>query len=123
LEFLAFVDGIPGEGTGLTHPNSQLGHFNITIRAGLIDEPHYDFLATKEIRIFTKNSEVGAVAILDGRTDTLYYVLLHESTRVVDAACKVIAMRISLFGDRGSVELCRSRGLEQDRQERWQLNH
>jgi hypothetical protein len=38
LHQLAFVDGIPGEGTGLTSPAASKGQFDITLRASIIDE-------------------------------------------------------------------------------------
>jgi hypothetical protein len=39
LHHLAFVDGIPGEGTGLTYRAASKGQFDITLRASIIGDP------------------------------------------------------------------------------------
>jgi len=53
LHFLAFVDGIPGEGTGLTSQDLKTGLYDITLRASVLDEPLSTFLTNKEKRVFT----------------------------------------------------------------------
>ena len=89
LDDLAFIDGIPGEGTGLTSPGKQHGHYNITLRASIINESLSTFLTTKERRDFS-NDDSGITVTLKGQgTDALHYVLLHESTHVVDQTCRV----------------------------------
>lgn len=91
LQQLAFVDGIPGEGTGLTSPAASKGQFDITLRASIIDEPLSTFLTTKERRIFTDDGSGATVTVSGTRTNALTYVLLHESTHVLDEACGITA--------------------------------
>jgi hypothetical protein len=91
LHQLAFVDGIPGEGTGLTSPAASKGQFDITLRASIIDESLSAFLTTKERRVFTDDGSGNTVTIRGTGTNALTYVLLHESTHVLDRACGITA--------------------------------
>jgi len=97
LHYLAFVDGIPGEGTGLTSPVAKTGLYDITLRASILDEPLSIFLTTKERRLFT-NDGTGLTIMVSGTgTDALTYVLLHESAHVVDNSCGITANPRSRF--------------------------
>jgi hypothetical protein len=89
LHQLAFVDGIPGEGTGLTSPAASKGQFDITLRASIIDESLSTFLTTKERRVFIDDGSGTTVMVSGTGTDALIYVLLHESTHVLDEACGI----------------------------------
>ena len=89
LHHLAFVDGIPGEGTGLTSPFGKSGLYDITLRSSLLNESLSTFLMTKERRVF-KDDGSGLMVIVEGTgTDALTYVLLHESTHVMDMGCRI----------------------------------
>jgi hypothetical protein len=98
LHSLAFVDGIPGEGTGLTSPMGKTGLYDITLRASILDEPLSTFLTTKEQRVFTKDGSGVTVTVTGTGTDAVTYVLLHESTHVTDFACGITAQPQSWFG-------------------------
>jgi hypothetical protein len=89
LHTLAFVDGVPGEGTGLTSESAKTGLYDITLRASLLDESLSTFLTTKERRVFTADGSGLTVAVKGIGTDALTYVLLHESTHVVDRSCSI----------------------------------
>jgi hypothetical protein len=89
LHSLAFVDGIPGEGTGLTSESAKTGLYDITLRASILDESLSTFLTTKERRVFTADGSGLTVAVEGTGTDALTYVLLHESTHVVDKSCSI----------------------------------
>lgn len=91
LHQLAFVDGIPGEGTGLTSPAGEPGQYDITLRASIVDEPLSTFLTTKEHRVFSDDGSGTAVMVNARGTNALTYVLLHESTHVVDKSCGITA--------------------------------
>lgn len=52
LDRLSFLDGIPGEGTGLTAPAEEGGHYTITFRASIIDESLSQYLTIEERRLF-----------------------------------------------------------------------
>ena len=99
LHSLAFVDGIPGEGTGLTSTVAKTGLYDITLRASILDEPLSIFLTTKERRLFTDDGTGLTVAVNGTGTDALTYVLLHESTHVVDKSCGITADPHSRFVD------------------------
>ena len=90
LHRLAFVDGIPGEGTGLTSPDTQEGQYDMTFRASIIDESLSSFLTTKERRVFLDNGSDVKVAVTGTGADALTYVLLHESSHVLDGACGIV---------------------------------
>jgi hypothetical protein len=89
LHNLAFVDGIPGEGTGLTSANAKTGLYDITLRASILDESLSQFLTTKEHRVFTTEGSGITVEVKGTGTDAVTYVLLHESTHVVDQSCNI----------------------------------
>ena len=91
LHSLAFVDGIPGEGTGLTSPEAKTGLYDITLRASIVDESLSTFLTTKERRVFVEDGSGTTVTITGTGTNALTYVLLHESSHVADKGCGITA--------------------------------
>jgi hypothetical protein len=91
LHTLAFVDGIPGEGTGLTSPDAKTGLYDITLRTSILDEQLSTFLTIKERRVFIDDGSGITVMVKGTGTDALTYVLLHESTHVVDKSCGITA--------------------------------
>jgi len=97
LHYLAFVDGIPGEGTGLTSPAEEKGLYDITLRASIVDERLSTFLTTKERRLFVADGSGNVVTVNGTGADALTYVLLHESTHVTDLACSVTTQPHSPF--------------------------
>jgi len=97
LHNLGFLDGIPGEGTGLTSPSDQPGQFDITLRASIIDESLTIFLTTKDRRLFVPDQNLTSVTVVGTGTDALTYVLLHESTHVVDSVMAITTKTIGPF--------------------------
>ncbi len=97
LRHLSFIDGMPGEGTGLTAPAGDTGQFDITLRASLIDESLSTFLTTKERRLFAADDSGRSVVVEATGTDALTYVLLHEATHVVDLGTGITANLASPF--------------------------
>jgi hypothetical protein len=89
LHYLAFVDGIPGEGTGLTSPAADTGLYDITLRASVIDESLSSFLTTKERRVYRDDGSGTTVMVTGTGTNALTYILLHESTHVLDKGCGI----------------------------------
>lgn len=84
LDRLSFLDGIPGEGTGLTAPADKDGDYTITFRASIIDESLSQYLTTKERRLFKSVDGGPNVTITADGLDALPFAFLHESTHVVD---------------------------------------
>lgn len=99
LHSLAFVDGIPGEGTGLTSPDAKTGLYDITLRASIVDESLSTFLTTKERRVFADDGSGTAVTVTGTGTNALTYVLLHESSHVADKGCGITSNPHSTFVD------------------------
>lgn len=97
LHSLAFVDGIPGDGTGLTSRDETKGSFDITLRASVIDESLSTFLTNKERRVFIDDGSGDTVTLKGTGTDALTFVLLHESTHVVDFTCGITSDLQSRF--------------------------
>lgn len=97
LHRLAFVDGIPGEGTGLTSPSAKTGLYNITLRASVINEPLTTFLTNKERRVYKQDGSGLTISVTGTGTNALSYVLLHESTHVVDISCGITTNPRSRF--------------------------
>jgi hypothetical protein len=97
LHKLAFVDGIPGEGTGLTSPSAKTGLSDITLRASVINEPLTTFLTNKERRVYKQDGSGLTISVTGTGTNALSYVLLHESTHVVDVSCGITTNPRSSF--------------------------
>jgi hypothetical protein len=97
LHHLAFLDGIPGEGTALTSPAPKKGLYDITIRASVLKESLSTFLTTKEHRVFTADGSGLAVSVAGTGVDALTYLLLHESTHVLDFSCNTTTEPHSRF--------------------------
>ncbi len=91
LHRFGFVDGIPGEGTGLTGPAANRTQYDMTLRASLFEESLSDFLTRKENFVFAKGNSGVEVIVVGTGTDALTYVLLHESTHVLDLSCGITA--------------------------------
>jgi len=97
LHHLAFVDGVPGEGTGLTSPSAITGLYDITLRASILNESLSTFLTNKEQRVFYANESGITVKVRGTGVDAITYVLLHESAHVVDKTCGITAAPQSPF--------------------------
>lgn len=97
LHKLAFVDGIPGEGTGLTSPSAKTGLSDITLRASVINESLTTFLTNKERRVYKQDGSRLTISVTGTDTNALSYVLSHESTHVVDVSCRITTNPHSRF--------------------------
>jgi hypothetical protein len=86
LHSISFMDNMPN--TALT---SQLEmadstkQFNITFRAGILNETISEWATWKEKSVFDNSGNPAlAIQIDAGKLDAIQYVLLHEATHVVD---------------------------------------
>lgn len=87
LRRISFVDTASGGGNALTSAaESECGDrlFDLTFRAGLFEESLTAFLNDKEAGLFEPDASGMRVHIEAGGMDVLPYILLHESTHIVD---------------------------------------
>ncbi|MCE7065112.1 hypothetical protein [Dyadobacter sp. CY326] len=88
---VSFMDNMPN--TALTSQLDTVGttkRFNITFRAGLLDETISQWATWKENTCFKPDENVGyKVRVEGGEMDAIVYVLLHEATHIVDAVTEV----------------------------------
>ena len=81
------MDNMPN--TALTSPvetADSIKHFNITFRAGILNETISEWATWKEKSVFNDSANKTMEIQIDaGKLDAIQYVLLHEATHVVDA--------------------------------------
>lgn len=91
LQSISFMDSMPN--TALTSILDTAGgnkKFNITFRAGLLDETVSQWATWKENTCFKPEENDGyQIRVEAGDMDALVYVLLHEATHVVDVVMKL----------------------------------
>lgn len=91
LQSISFMDNMPN--TALTSPiesSDSIKKFNITFRAGILNETISEWATWKEKSLFdTSANPALEVQIEAGNLDSFVYVLLHEATHVVDAVLKL----------------------------------
>ena len=94
LRSLSFLDGMPNTAlTSTINPDEPYKLFDVTIRAGILNEDVSQFLTQKERTCFdTANSSLD-VFIQGGRLDAIVYVLLHEATHIVDGSLQITTER------------------------------
>ncbi|WP_229321146.1 hypothetical protein [Larkinella knui] len=87
LHSISFMDNMPN--TALTSPVDSTGVpklFNITFRAGLLDETISAWASWKENTCFKPADDAKYnLRVEGGNLDAIIYVLLHEATHIVDA--------------------------------------
>lgn len=91
LHSISFMDNMPN--TALTSPVDSVDgrkRFNITFRAGLLNETISEWASWKENTCFKRTTDSAyAVRVEGGKLDAVLYVLLHEATHVVDAVMHI----------------------------------
>jgi hypothetical protein len=90
LRSISFLDGMPNTAlTSTVNPDEPYKLFDLTIRAGILNQDVSEFLTQKERTCFkTANSSV-SVYIQGGKLDAIVYVLLHEATHIVDGSLHI----------------------------------
>lgn len=91
LQSISFMDNMPN--TALTSPVDTGGTtkmFNITFRAGLLDENISQWATWKENTCFTPAADSSyKVRVEGGSMDAIIYVLMHEATHIVDIVTEI----------------------------------
>jgi hypothetical protein len=90
LRSLSFLDNMPNTAlTSAVESTAPDPLFDITIRAGILQQTASEWLTEKERTCFAATDSTVTVAIEAGLRPALDYVLLHEGTHVVDATLKI----------------------------------
>ncbi|GAB3319960.1 hypothetical protein GCM10027299_13150 [Larkinella ripae] len=91
LHSISFMDNMPN--TALTSPVDSgrvPKQFNITFRAGLLDETISEWASKKENTCFEQAGDARyTLRVEGGDLDALIYVLMHEATHLVDAVLEL----------------------------------
>ena len=91
LHSISFMDNMPN--TALTSPVEISGStkkFNITFRAGIINETISKWASWKENTYYIKPGDSEYEVVVNaGNLDAIIYVLLHEATHIVDAVLNI----------------------------------
>nr|WP_231780288.1 hypothetical protein [Spirosoma sp. KNUC1025] len=91
LHSISFMDNMPNTAlTSLLDLGSESKMFNITFRAGLLDETITEWATGKENTCFEPTTNgLYRVRVEGGNLDAIVYVLLHEATHIVDAVLNI----------------------------------
>jgi hypothetical protein len=85
LRSISFLDGMPNTAlTSTVNPDEPYRLFDITVRAGVLNDDVSVFLTWKERTCFDTTGSSRNVFIEAGTRDALGYVLLHEVSHIVD---------------------------------------
>ena len=91
LHSISFMDNMPN--TALTSPvesPDSIKMFNITFRAGILNETISEWATQKEYTCYDRSANPDfEISIEAGRLDAIQYVLLHEATHVLDAVLNI----------------------------------
>lgn len=88
---ISFMDNMPN--TALTSPvesSDSIKMFNITFRAGILNETISEWATQKEYTCYDRSANPDlAISIEAGELDAIQYVLLHEATHVLDVVLNI----------------------------------
>lgn len=91
LHSISFMDNMPN--TALTSPVERpdsIKMFNITFRAGILNETISEWATQKEYTCYDRSANPDIeISIEAGTLDAIQYVLLHEATHVLDAVLNI----------------------------------
>lgn len=87
LHSISFMDNMPNTAlASLLETADSTKQFNITFRAGILNETVSEWATWKEKSAFDNTANPALEIQIDaGKLDAIQYVLLHETTHVVDA--------------------------------------
>lgn len=87
LRSISFLDNMPNTAlTSMVNPGEAHKLFDITFRAEILNQDVSQWLTWKEMTCFDTTGSTFRVSIQAGHLPAFYYVLLHESTHVVDGS-------------------------------------
>jgi len=90
LRSISFLDNMPNTAlTGPVNANSPYRLYHITIRAAILNQTVSEWLTEKERTNFDTTGSRLQVSINSSTMNALVYVLLHESTHVLDGSLEI----------------------------------
>jgi hypothetical protein len=90
LRSISLVTDMPNTAlTSAVNPDDSICLFDITIRAGILNQSAADWLVEKESSCFDTEKSSFYLKADVGNLSAIQYVLLHEATHVVDAALEI----------------------------------
>ncbi|SKC85062.1 hypothetical protein [Ohtaekwangia koreensis] len=90
LHNISFMDNMPNTALTSRLEGGDSAKFNITFRAGMLNETISEWATKKENTIYYDSIDTGHQVSIDaGQMDAIVYVLLHEATHVVDAVLNI----------------------------------
>ena len=75
--------------TSTINPDDSFRLFDITFRAGILKQNLSEWITEKERTCFDTTGSNISVSIEAGTLDAMTYVLLHETTHVVDGSLEI----------------------------------
>lgn len=97
---LTFLDLPPGLGSALVSKNEEEDGeptFDMTLRLSLLHQTLTELLTMKEAHLFEDDGSGVQVRLDAGSADALSYVLVHETTHIVDEVLDVTSSEDGLF--------------------------
>ncbi|MDJ1505830.1 hypothetical protein [Xanthocytophaga agilis] len=92
LRSINFLDNMPNTAlTSTINFEDKFTLYDITIRAAILKQTISEWLTTKELTCYDSTHSQTKVFLIAGELNALVYVLLHETTHVVDGSLKLIA--------------------------------
>jgi hypothetical protein len=93
LEGISFLDDMPNTAlTSLVGPDDTFRVYHITFRAAILHQDVSEWLTEKERTCFESGDPHLNISVEAGTLDAMLYVLLHETTHVVDGALGLLAV-------------------------------
>ncbi|HMG10761.1 MAG TPA: hypothetical protein VK609_19750 [Mucilaginibacter sp.] len=90
LRSISFLDDMPNTAlTSTINPKDPFPLFDITFRAGILKQNLSEWITEKERTCFNTTGSNISVSIEAGTLDAITYVLLHETTHVVDGSLEI----------------------------------
>jgi hypothetical protein len=86
LEGISFMDGMPNTALTSMIPAKDKKLFHITLRAAILHQTVSEWLTEKERLCFAAGKEGNQVNVYAGTLNAVVYVLLHETTHVIDGS-------------------------------------
>lgn len=90
LRNVSFLDNMPNTAlTSVVNSSDSYPLFDIAIRAGILRQSAGEWMTEKESSCFNREGATSSLRTDIGNITAIQYVLLHEATHIVDAACQI----------------------------------